>query len=107
MSIKTWFRAGGLPLCAVLFTLLAWGLAQWIPASARRDRWQTAASELSLQSPVAEVCAVANIHFRIQLSTTDVAVWRALVHQGMSPDAALRTVVTYARGRMEEKGFAQ
>lgn len=105
MQIKAWLKAGGVPLCAGLFAALAWGLAQWIPASARQTRWEKAAAELSITAPTAEVCVVAKVHFAVQLSAADVAVWRGLLQQGTSPETALRTVVTYARGRIEMEGL--
>jgi uncharacterized membrane protein YidH (DUF202 family) len=100
MPIKAWLKAGALPLGAVAFTALAWGLAQWVPASMRMDRWEKAATEVNLSSPVAEVCAVVQVHFGVRLTAADVAVWQRLQQQGMAADDALRTVVQYARGRV-------
>jgi hypothetical protein len=97
--MKAWLKASALPLGAVAFTALAWGLAQWVPTSARLDRWEKAAAELTSTSPVAEVCAVAQVHFTVRLSAEDVAVWRQLQQEGLSSAEALRTVVLYARGR--------
>lgn len=101
MQIKAWLKASALPLSAVALTALAWGLAQWVPASARMDRWEKAAAELTFTSPVAEVCAVAQVHFRVQLTAEDVVVWRQLQQRGLDADDALRTVVQYAQGRMK------
>lgn len=101
MQIKRWLKASILPLCVVVFAALAYSLAQWIPASARMDRWEKAATELTLTSPAAEVCAVASLHFNVRLTAADVAVWKRLQQQGLPADDALRTVVQYARGRME------
>lgn len=101
MQIKAGLKGAALPLLAIGLTAAAYLLAQWIPASARMDRWQKAVAELTPSAPIAEVCAVANVHFAVQLTREDVAVWQTLVQRGTPADEALRIVVTYARGRVK------
>lgn len=100
MQIKACLRKGAFPLVCVALVLAIWGVARCIPSEMRQTRWERVAANLTLETPIAEVCAEVKVELGVTLREEDVLTWRRLCLQGMSPAEALRIVVHY-RGAAE------